>query len=221
MRFLTSIFSKKPSEDAFTALLEEHLDGLYRVAMRYVKSPAEAEDLVQDTVVRVLRFRHRFEMGTHFKAWLYTVLHHTFVHTYRRRKREKDILEGVSQCDVAESFGWSEQAKAFTYDPEGSYLHAMLSDEVLKALDALPEEFRHVVTLCDLEGLSYKDISTVLDCPVGTVMSRLHRGRKMLAAQLKGVALQRGLLDASKQPTSHAHGSKVFELSSFKRSKVG
>src|SRR5689334_13741687 len=93
---------KKPSGiDEFEALLESHLDGLYRVALRYTRDPATAEDLVHDTAVRALRFRDRFELGTNFKAWIYTVLTHTFIHRYRRAKREREVLEGAGREDVA------------------------------------------------------------------------------------------------------------------------
>ena len=188
---------KKKSKDleSFESLLEGHLDGMYRVALSLTRNPIHAEDLVHDTAVRALRFQDRFELGTNFKAWIYTVLHHTFVHRYRRQKRERELLEGTTRHDVDRQLH-SEKSRAAARDPENSYLEYMLSDDVVRALDALPEDFRTVVTLCDLEGLSYKEIADVLGRPVGTVMSRLYRGRRQLERRLRTLAIARGIIKA-------------------------
>lgn len=215
-------FRKKNREvEEFERLLESHLDGLYRVAMRYTRNNAQAEDLVQDTVVRALRFRESFELGTNFKAWVYTILTHTFIHKYRRSKRERELLEGVTRHDVAAQLG-SEQSRTRAAEPEAAYLEQMLSDDVLAALDELPEDFRTVVTLCDLEGLAYKDIADAVGCPVGTVMSRLYRGRRMLESKLAHVARERGIL--RDEPTAAAERSEsansVVELQQFRRRRT-
>ncbi len=211
MKFLS--FSKKNSDfDDFESLVETSLDGLYRVALRYTRNPAQAEDLVQDTVVRALRFRDRFEPGTNFKAWVYTILTHTFIHKYRRQKREREVLEGVTRSDVERQLT-STEVRDLASRPEDTYLDRMLSDEVLAALDALPEDFRTVVTLCDLEGLAYKEIADVLGCPVGTVMSRLYRGRRMLEDKLYGLAVERGIV---KTPAA-TETPDVVDLSAFNR----
>src|SRR5687767_5511020 len=130
---LVTTRKKTSSLDEFETLLETHLDGLYRVALRYTREPAAAEDLVHDTAVRALRFRDRFGMGTNFKAWIYTVLTHTFIHRYRRAKREREVLEGAGREDVARQLR-SERARSAAAHPENSYLEQLLSDDVIAAL---------------------------------------------------------------------------------------
>jgi RNA polymerase sigma-70 factor (ECF subfamily) len=209
-------FSKKDNNfDEFENLIETHLDGMYRVALRYTRDPASAEDLVQDTVVRALRFRDRFELGTNFKAWIYTVLTNTFIHRYRRQKHEREILEGQSRTDVDRQLR-SEEAREALARPEKHYLDRLLSDDVVHALDSLPEEFRTVIVLCDLEGLSYKEIADVADIPVGTVMSRLYRGRRILEGKLYDFAVERGIVKG--RPDKN---DRVVELRAYKRRKDG
>ncbi len=202
--------------DEFQALIEQHLDGMFRVALRYTRDKALAEDLVHDTVVRALRFQDKFERGTNFKAWIYTVLTHTFIHRYRRQKREREILEGATQEDVASQLR-SEASRELAAHPEAAYVEHMLSDDVVKALDALPEDFRSVVVLCDLEGLPYKDIAEAVDVPVGTVMSRLYRGRRLLEQKLAGLAVERGII----KPGARAEEREVLDLQAFRRRKSG
>ncbi len=194
MQFLRK--KKKPKDlDTFESLLENHLDGMYRVAISLTRNPMQAEDLVHDTAVRALRFKDRFELGTNFKAWIFTVLHHTFIHHYRRKKRERELLEGATRFDVDRQL-CSEKNSHAALDPENAYLEHMLSDDVVRALESLPEDFRTVVTLCDLEGLSYKDIADIVGRPVGTVMSRLYRGRRILEKRLGALAVERGIIKA-------------------------
>jgi RNA polymerase sigma-70 factor (ECF subfamily) len=210
---------KERDRQEFDGLVESNLDGLYRVALRYTRDPARAEDLVQDTVVRALRFREHFELGTNFKAWIYTVLTHTFIHGYRRRKREREILEGVSREDVERQLR-SESTELALTRPEEVYLDRLLSDDVVHALDALPEEFRMVVVLCDVEGLSYREIAETLDCPVGTVMSRLYRGRRLLEEKLYHLARERGVV-REEQETPPAPQRSVVDLHAFRRRRDG
>lgn len=212
-------FGKKNSNfSEFESLIESHLDGMVRVAMRYTRDPAAAEDLVQDTVVRALRFRDHFELGTNFKAWIYTVLTHTFIHKYRRQKREREVLEGTSRADVDRQLR-SEASREALEKPEKFYLQSLLSDDVVHALDSLPEEFRTVIVLCDIEGLSYKEIADVADIPVGTVMSRLYRGRRVLEKKLLGLAVERGIVKERDGEESDQRG--VVELRAYKRRKDG
>ena len=207
-------FRKKQNKsNEFHDLVEEHLRGMYGVALRYTRDPQMAQDLVQDTVVRALRFQDRFEMGTNFKAWVYTILTRTFIHKYRRSKREREILDGVSRGDVTSRFH-SEKSQQASNAPEATYLHNVLSDDVLHALDGLPEDFKTVVVLCDVEGLSYKDIAEVVDCPVGTVMSRLYRGRRILEKKLRQTAIEQGIIRP--QPVEEP---EVITLSEFRRQK--
>ncbi len=212
-------FGKKAKQlDEFQALIEQHLDGMFRVALRYTRDKTLAEDLVHDTVVRALRFQDKFERGTNFKAWIYTVLTHTFIHRYRRQKREREILEGATQEDVASQLR-SEASRELAAHPEAAYVEHMLSDDVVKALDSLPEDFRSVVVLCDLEGLAYKDIADAVDVPVGTVMSRLYRGRRLLEQKLAGLAVERGIIKPSAAQAEEQQ--QVLDLQAFKRRKSG
>jgi RNA polymerase sigma-70 factor (ECF subfamily) len=204
---------KRGNLDEFEGLIETHLDGLYRVAMRYTRDRSLAEDLVHDTVVRALRFRDKFEPGTNFKAWSYTILTHTFIHKYRRQKREREVLDGHTREDVERQLS-SQEARDAAFKPEDVYLERMLSDEVIAALDALPEEFRAVITLCDLEGLSYKEIADAIGSPVGTVMSRLYRGRRLLESKLYRVAVERGIV---KRDAEASPGEAVVDMSVFLR----
>ena len=176
----------------FDALLEEHLDGLFGAALRYTRDRQMAEDLVHDTVVKALRFRDSFELGTNFRAWIFTILTRTFIHRYRRRRREREILSGSTQHDVRRNLH-SDTSRAKAAAPEDTLMEGLLSDDVLAALDSLSDDFRTVVVLCDVEGLSYKDIAEAVDVPVGTVMSRLYRGRRQLRAKLAGLGRARGL----------------------------
>ena len=212
-------FGKKAKQiDEFQGLIEQHLDGMFRVALRYTRDKAHAEDLVHDTIVRALRFQDRFERGTNFKAWIYTVLTHTFIHRYRRQKREREILEGATQEDVASTLR-SEASRELAAHPEAAYVEHMLSDDVVKALDSLPEDFRSVVVLCDLEGLAYKDIAEAVDVPVGTVMSRLYRGRRLLEQKLAGLAVERGIIKPG--TVIPEEQQQVLDLQAFKRRKSG
>ncbi len=211
-------FNKAKKIDDFEALIECHLDGLFGVALRYTRDRSLAEDLVQDTVVRALRFRDRFEPGTNFKAWVYTILTHTFIHRYRRQKREREILDGQNRVDVDRQLH-SELSRELAMRPENAYLDNLLSDDVLAALDGLPDDFRTVVVLCDIEGLSYKEIADIVGCPVGTVMSRLYRGRRMLEGKLAKLAVEQGIIKPGKLEDSE--GVQVLDISTFRRRKSG
>lgn len=219
---MTLFRKKNPVLDEFETLLESQLDGLYSVALRYTRDPAQAEDLVHDTAVRALRFRDRFERGSNFKAWIYTILTNTFIHRYRRQKREREILEGASRDDVERQLR-SESARDLAREPESAYLEQLLSDDVIRALDDLPEDFRTVVVLCDIEGLSYKDIADVLKCPVGTVMSRLYRARRLLERKLAVLAVERGILRPGAQVAAPVEDEEpgVLDINSFRRRKHG
>ena len=214
-----NIFKSRPAAEEFETLVEEHLDGMYRVAMRYTRDPAMAEDLVHDTVERALRFRDRFELGTNFKAWIYTVLTHTFIHRYRRRKKEREILEGAGRYDVDRQLH-SEHSREDAGAPENTFFNRLLSDDVIRALDALPEDFRTVVTLCDLEGLSYKEIADAIDAPVGTVMSRLYRGRRLLEKKLRHVAVEQGIIRETPEE-GEEESRDILNISAYRRRRQG
>jgi RNA polymerase sigma-70 factor (ECF subfamily) len=190
-----------------------HLDALYGTAMRLTRNPRDAEDLVQDALLRAYRFWGQFEPGTNCKAWLFKILTNTFINRYHKTRRDQELaLQVAAEDDVNESVV-SQEAHERSRDPEGAIVRGMLSDDVLKALDSLPTDFRLAVVLCDLQELSYKEIAEVMDCPVGTVMSRLFRGRRLLQKQLRGYAISEGVLKGES-----AEG--VVDLDSFRAQRA-
>ena len=192
------------SKKEFEALALSHLDPLYSAALRLTQNDRDAEDLVQDTCMRAFRFFDKFERGTNMKAWLFKILTNTFINRYRRKVKERNVVEGSERDAVHERF-ISRDATDFAANPEQYLFDRLLSDDVLRAIDALPIDFRLVVILADLQEFSYKEIAEILDCPVGTVMSRLFRGRKLLQKTLREYALGQGVLndvdEASPEPT--------------------
>ena len=177
----------------FEELALKHLDPLYAAALRLTKNDRDAEDLVQDTFLRAYRFFDKFERGTNMKAWLLKILTNTFINRYRRSVKERNIVEGSERDAVHERFV-SREAAEYAANPEQYFFDRLLSDDVLKAVDALPIDFRLVVILADLQEFSYKEIAEILDVPVGTVMSRLYRGRRLLQKALAGYAVLSGVL---------------------------
>lgn len=169
---------------------------MYKKAMSMTRNPDEAEDLVQDTLVRAWRFWESFKSDTNVRSWLYTILRNTFINGYHRRGRERDLLRCVS--DEVVSAGAPAAIAHSSSHPPGPEEAAVLSaqrDRILDALDSLPEDFRVAVQLADLEGLSYKEIAEVMDCPIGTVMSRIYRGRKAIHCALHSYAVEAGHAD--------------------------
>jgi len=186
--------------DPFETEALSFLDALYRTALRMTRSEAEAEDLVQETYIRAFRFRHQFTPGTNLKAWLFRILTNTFINQYRRKAARPDTTE---LDDVEESILYRHMREvspgSASPDPEAELIDNTLSSEVKDALEALPEKFRTTLLL-DVEGFSYKEIAEVLDIPIGTVMSRLHRGRKFLQKRLYDLARDRGIVAARAMP---------------------
>jgi RNA polymerase sigma-70 factor (ECF subfamily) len=193
----------------FEELALRHLDALYAAALRLTRSPRDAEDLVQDAVLRAYRFFDRFERGTNMRAWLFKILTNTFINRYRRTSRERSIVEGPESRAVEErvvSRGLAEQAS----DPEAWVLGQILSDDVIRAIDSLPIDFRLAVILADLQEFSYREIADILDVPVGTVMSRLFRGRRLLEKQLAAHAAATGIVQG-------AGGDGSIDLAAWRR----
>lgn len=173
----------------------EHLPSMLAVASRLMRHGSEAEDLVQDAVLKAIRARDQFESGTNLRAWLLKILTNTFINRYRRGGLERSVLEGPDADPLAD--GWvAASTMESLRDPESQALRPILEAEIGKALDELPTEFRLAVVLSDVEDLSYKEISDVMGCPIGTVMSRLHRGRRMLKARLYEHARALGIVSA-------------------------
>jgi len=179
----------------FEAVALPHLDALFNLAVNLTRNRKDAEDLVQETYLRAFRFFDSYESDTHIKAWLFRILRNTFINRYRAAKARPDEvefnrIEATYELAIEEEFLRSRQAP----DPEALVLEGVLDEEVQAALAALPEEYRSVVLLALVEELSYKEIAASLSIPIGTVMSRLHRGRKLLQAALLDYARRRGIL---------------------------
>lgn len=188
------------ASDPFETEALSFLDALYRTGLRMTRSEAEAEDLVQETYIRAFRFRQQFTPGTNLKAWLFRILTNTFINQYRRKAARPETTE---LDDVEESILYRHMRDvspgSSSPDPEAELIDNTLSSEVKEALEALPEKFRTTLLL-DVEGFSYKEIAEMLDIPIGTVMSRLHRGRKFLQKRLYDVARDRGIVAARAMP---------------------
>jgi RNA polymerase sigma-70 factor (ECF subfamily) len=179
----------------FTDQAMEHMASLYSAALRMTRNPADAEDLVQETYLRAYRGFEGFKEGTNLKAWLYRILTNTYINTYRakrRRPQETELDEG-EEFLLYRRLGGLEQARAGR-SAEDELLDFFTEAEVKEAVESLPENFRMAVLLADVEGFSYKEIAEILDIPIGTVMSRLHRGRRALQKALYDFAVDRHLL---------------------------
>jgi RNA polymerase sigma-70 factor (ECF subfamily) len=158
------------------------------VALRLTGNAADAEDLVQETMLRAYRSWERYTPGTNAKGWLLTILRHLFINEYRRKSRHPETVD----VDTIEPFALFQEVQE--EDPQGAFFDKIVDDEVLRAIDQLPEAFREAVTLSDVEGLSYEEVAKVLDVPVGTVKSRLYRGRRLLQAKLYDYAVSMGYI---------------------------
>ncbi|HVL98702.1 MAG TPA: sigma-70 family RNA polymerase sigma factor [Egibacteraceae bacterium] len=179
--------------EAFTRDALPHLDALYSAALRFTRNPTDAEDLVQETYAKAYEKFHQFAAGTNLKAWLYRILTNTYINSYRRRQRRPTEVS----ADAGEDGGFSlyDRIAGATHAPaEVEVLARLTNDEVKQALADLPETFRMAVYLADVEGFRYAEIADIMGTPIGTVMSRLHRGRARLHEALFTYARDRGLL---------------------------
>jgi len=173
-----------------------HVHSLHSVAMKLTRRRQEAEDLVQETLLRAYRFYDRYEAGTNIRAWLFKIMRNLFINRYRRNQREPQEVDlGGTEETLDAVIRKSGVAGHGTPTPEQAFFAGTLDDEIERALADLPEEYRMVLLLSSMEDLSYKEIAEVLDCPIGTVMSRLHRARRMMQASLMQYAADRGLID--------------------------
>ncbi len=187
--------SQEASEELveFEKVALTHIDELYATALRYTKNEKDAEDLVQETFLKAYTNFHRYQKGTNCRAWLFTILTNTFINRFRRKKKEREILNSDDLRNIEQNFIDRERAE-FYQNPEKGALFRTFSTDIKQALETLPDEFRTVVVLADLNDFSYKEIAHILDVPVGTVMSRLFRGRKLMRKSLVDVAFDRGII---------------------------
>jgi RNA polymerase sigma-70 factor (ECF subfamily) len=182
----------------FSELAMEYMGSLYSAALRMTRNPADAEDLVQETYLKAYRAFGSFQEGTNLKAWLYRILTNTFINSYRARRRrpEQTELDDVEDLYLYRRLGGLEAVSAGR-SAEEEVLEHFTDGDVKEAVESLPEQFRMAVLLADVEGFSYKEIADILDVPIGTVMSRLHRGRKALQKTLHDFGRERGLVAPS------------------------
>jgi RNA polymerase sigma-70 factor (ECF subfamily) len=202
-----------------------HLPALYGSALRLCRNEGDAEDLVQETLLRAYRFFDTFEAGTNCKAWLFRILTNTFRNGYRENEREQEILDEVESSEA----NLGQFVSAGPRDTESALLGHMVSKDVEQALATIPAEFRLAVVLADLEDFSYKEIADIMECPAGTVMSRLFRGRKMLQKLLYSYALEQGIVKPGSAPAADADvaggpesgkGNAPLDLDSYRRAKA-
>lgn len=204
-----------PLRDEFAQEALQHLDSMYAAALRLTRSEADADDLVQDAFLKAYRFYDHFEPGTNLRAWLLRILTNTFINKYRRTTRERKVLDG----DEAEPVGdgvMSRAAMRALHDPDGDAMRALVTGEIQKALDDLPDDYRLMIVLADVEELSYKEIADIVGCPIGTVMSRLHRARKQMQAKLVHTAIDMGIIDPDKQEPT---GEQPVSLDAYRKTR--
>jgi RNA polymerase sigma-70 factor, ECF subfamily len=181
----------------------QYMPSLYSAALRMTRNPSDAEDLVQETYLKAYRAFGTFNEGTNLKAWLYRILTNTYINSYRARRRrpEQVDLDDVEDLYLYRRLGGLEAANAGR-SAEEQVLEHFTEGDVKAAVEALPDQFRMAVLLADVEGFSYKEIADILEVPIGTVMSRLHRGRKALQKTLHDFGKERGLVDQAAETTS-------------------
>lgn len=179
------------TDSDFATAVNENIDALYRGALRMTSNPQEAEDLVQETFLRAYRFRHQFQPGTNFRAWLFKIQTNLFRSRYRKLWNNNQSLDDTEEFYLYQHLGPDVVAAP---DPSAEVLDKIGVEEVRKAIEDLPVAYRAAVLLTDVEGFSYKETAEILEVPVGTVMSRLHRGRQRLQQRLYEYARDAGVV---------------------------
>ena len=180
-----------PEREAFRKEALTHMESLYNAALYMARSKGEAEDLVQETYLKAYRFWDRYKQGTNCKAWLFRILTNTFINRNRKKRRIfTDIDDAGAEVYASPMYHRS----GFYGTPESAYLKQLFPEHVREAVENLPENFRIPVILADLQDFSYKEIAEIMECPVGTVMSRLFRGRKKLQEALFEYAVEQGII---------------------------
>ena len=187
---LTQEEQKKQND--FRAEMLPHLDAMYNFALRLTADPNDSEDLVQDSIVKAYRFFNSYETGTNAKAWLFRILKNSYINNYRKKAKQPNQ---VDYDEVSTYYETIRSEQSDTTDLQDKMYRELLDDDVTRALQDLPEDFRTVVLLCDVEGFTYEEIANMLDVPIGTIRSRLHRGRNLLRTALTDYAEKRGYTD--------------------------
>lgn len=180
-------------QDEFIRYAFEYMDALYSTALRMTRNQLDAEDLVQDTYMRAYRFYDKFEKGTNFKAWIFKILTNTFINRYRKRVREPQQVD-FEKIEFSYSENFSEKNLEDQIASNESVYRDVFDDKIIDALNRLSDDFKMVVLLCDVHNFSYKEIASIINKPIGTVMSRLSRGRRQLQKYLEEFAVQEGYI---------------------------
>ena len=207
-----------------------HIDALYGTALRLTKSESDAEDLIQETMLKAFRYFDKYENGTNCKAWLFKIMHNTFINRYRKKQKRKEYLIDDDYRPLQERAEAPEHTPFHEdFDSEEQLYFKMFGDEVKEALEQVPVDFRMVVLLADLQDFAYKEIAEIMDCPIGTVMSRLYRGRRMLQDELTEYAKAEGYIspedeqaDETNSETSESteETSKTASLDEYRKKKA-
>lgn len=180
-------------KEAFAREAVPHLDALYATAVRLTRNEGDAEDLIQETMFKAYRYFDKYEQGTNCKAWLFKIMTNTFINRYRKAQKRKEFTIDEDFRPLAERAVLPEKNPLHQhFGDQETMFYRLFSDEVKAALEDIPVDFRMVVLLADLQDFAYKDIAEIMDCPIGTVMSRLYRGRRMLQQKLHEYALKNG-----------------------------
>ena len=211
---VSSTVEVEPNLMAFEKEVIPHVSTLFGAALRLTRSAGDAEDLVQETYLKAFRSYEQFEMGTNCKAWLFRILTNTFINKYRRKVKEREILDGEMHAPTVFS-SLDAANKSTDRNPENILSDRSLSDEVVHALQKVPVDFRVIVLLSDIYNLSYKEIAETVVIPIGTVMSRLFRGRRILQEQLFDYALKEGVI----KPEAESEGplAKTYSLDEYRK----
>ena len=199
---------RKDKEKRFAEEALIHMDSLHGGAVYLTKNQSEADDLVQDTFLKAYRNFDKYQAGTNCRAWLYRIMTNTFLNNKRRSKRIDSFVNTEAPGDY-EAYQKNPVLLA-KMDPEAAFVSRSLSPVVKEALESLPEDFRAAVVLCDLQEFSYKEVSEILNCPTGTVMSRIYRGRQLLKRRLVKHAVEQGILPSPKEPAEGTTSLEAF-----------
>jgi RNA polymerase sigma-70 factor (ECF subfamily) len=206
------------TQSDFEAEALQYLPALMALATRLTRTRSEAEDLVQDTLVKALRAREQYRTETNLRAWLLKILRNTFLNAYRRQNLEPRVLDGPEKDPLATGWIGAASLRAMR-DPDTNRLHSQLERQLKDAIDELPPDFRMTVMLADVEELSYREIADAMQCPVGTVMSRLHRGRKLLQGRLQQQAELAGIVEPPLPAAQEAEGDAPLSLRRYRQKK--
>lgn len=206
----------------FEALVMPHLEALYGTAVRMTRNPQEADDLLQDTCLKAYRFLDKFQRGTNFKAWIFKILTNVFINRYRKLQRDREV-RGEVEKDGHHAHILAQGPARDAQHPEETILDRLMSDDIREALEKLPPDFRMAIILSDVEEFSYKEIAEIMDCPVGTVMSRLYRARRQMQRLLYRHAVDRGFIEAHEAegsaPGDSPREAEVTDLAAYRSRK--